>query len=160
MPHEPSPQAITPVPENPKTRKLTVRQKRFVRAMVLPDVNGNASEAARRAGYSEHTAGQIAHENMKKPEIAREVELLRLRYAERVEVSADWVMQAYRHEYERARAEGDHSRADALLDKIASAVGLEPKRGPGWPPNPKPGDNAQPVNARLLGLIAGTPPAR
>ena len=29
----------------------------------------NASEAARRAGYSEKTAGAIGHENLKKPEI-------------------------------------------------------------------------------------------
>ncbi len=29
----------------------------------------NASEAARRAGYSERTAGSIGHENLKKPEI-------------------------------------------------------------------------------------------
>jgi len=34
----------------------------------------NASEAARRAGYSEKTAGSIGHENLKKPEISAEIE--------------------------------------------------------------------------------------
>ena len=34
----------------------------------------NASEAARRAGYSERSAGAIGHENLKKPEIKAEIE--------------------------------------------------------------------------------------
>ena len=49
----------------------------------------NASEAARRAGYSERTAGAIGHENLKIPEIAAEIER---RIAERA-MSADEVLQ-------------------------------------------------------------------
>jgi len=33
----------------------------------------NASEAARRAGYSERSSGSIGHENLNKPEIAAEI---------------------------------------------------------------------------------------
>jgi len=47
-------------------KKLTERQSRFVDNYV--DC-GNASEAAREAGYSQKTAGEIGHENLKKPEI-------------------------------------------------------------------------------------------
>jgi phage terminase small subunit len=46
---------------------LTERQRGFVEAYL---VCLNASEAARRAKYSERTAGSIGHENLKKPEIA------------------------------------------------------------------------------------------
>jgi len=48
------------------SKKLTERQSRFIDNYVGC---GNASEAARKAGYSEKTAGEIGHENLKKPEI-------------------------------------------------------------------------------------------
>jgi hypothetical protein len=49
---------------------LTAKQRKFV-AHYLASLN--ASQAARQAGYSEKTAGQIGHENLKKPEIAAAV---------------------------------------------------------------------------------------
>lgn len=47
-------------------KKLTVKQKKFADEYII---SGNASEAARNAGYSEKTAGSIGDENLKKPEI-------------------------------------------------------------------------------------------
>ena len=47
-------------------KKLTVKQKKFADEYII---SGNASEAARNAGYSEKTAGGIGDENLKKPEI-------------------------------------------------------------------------------------------
>lgn len=58
----------------------------------------NASEAARRAGYSEKTARSIGHENLTKPDIAAEISL---RVAERT-MSADEVLIGI----------ADHARAD------------------------------------------------
>ena len=46
--------------------KLTEKQRRFVDYYIE---TGNASEAARRAGYSEKTAGWIGQENLQKPTI-------------------------------------------------------------------------------------------
>ena len=46
--------------------KLTEKQRRFVDYYIE---TGNASEAARRAGYSEKTAGWIGQENLRKPTI-------------------------------------------------------------------------------------------
>jgi phage terminase small subunit len=46
---------------------LTVKQRDFVEQYLICL---NASEAARRAKYSERTAGSMGHENLKKPEIA------------------------------------------------------------------------------------------
>lgn len=50
---------------------LTPRQQRFVEEYV---VCGCGAEAARRAGYSERTAYQIAYENLRKPEIEAAIE--------------------------------------------------------------------------------------
>ncbi|WP_103030014.1 terminase small subunit [Salinibacter altiplanensis] len=49
----------------------TTKQKRFVEEYCK---DFNASAAARRAGYSEKTAGQMGHENLKKPEINQAIE--------------------------------------------------------------------------------------
>ena len=45
---------------------LNEKQAAFVREYL---VDLNATQAAIRAGYSEHTAGAIGHENLQKPEI-------------------------------------------------------------------------------------------
>ena len=49
---------------------MTERQKRFVDFYIK---TCNASEAARLAGYSDKTAYSIGDENLKKPEISREI---------------------------------------------------------------------------------------
>lgn len=49
------------------TESLSTKQRAFIEHYLAC---WNASEAARRAGYSERTAGQIGFENLKKPEIA------------------------------------------------------------------------------------------
>ena len=46
--------------------KLTEKQRRFIDYYIE---TGNASDAARRAGYSEKTAGWIGQENLQKPTI-------------------------------------------------------------------------------------------
>jgi phage terminase small subunit len=46
-----------------KKRKLTEKQERFIDYYIE---TGNATEAARRAGYSEKTAKQIGNENLTK----------------------------------------------------------------------------------------------
>ena len=51
--------------------KLTAKQKRFVEEYCTDFC---AAAAARRVGYSEHTAGSIGHENLGKPHIAAAIE--------------------------------------------------------------------------------------
>ncbi|MFA6270687.1 MAG: terminase small subunit [Candidatus Paceibacterota bacterium] len=50
---------------------LTKKQMAFVEHYVE---SLNASDAARHAGYSYRTAGVIGHENLRKPEVAEEIE--------------------------------------------------------------------------------------
>jgi len=58
-------------PETPTTTKLSYKQKRFIDAYLI---SGNATQAARKAGYSERTSYSIGPENLKKPEIKSEID--------------------------------------------------------------------------------------
>lgn len=53
------------------TRKLTEKQERFIDYYIEL---GNATEAARRAGYSEKTAKETGYENLTKPHIKSEID--------------------------------------------------------------------------------------
>lgn len=61
-----------------KVRKLTLKQEKFVAAYVGP-ARGNATEAARMAGYkgNDVTLGTVGGENMKKPAIVERIEAAR-----------------------------------------------------------------------------------
>jgi phage terminase small subunit len=81
---KPAKPAKKPVKRAPK-RTETDRQRIFVDEYLAC---WNASEAARRAGYSRRSAGQIGHENLKKHEIQAAIEA---RLAEK-HLSADEVL--------------------------------------------------------------------
>lgn len=68
---------------------MTPKQQRFVEEYL---VDLNATEAAKRAGYSERTAYSIGQENLNKPEIAEAIEAAQQQRAERTEVTADRVL--------------------------------------------------------------------
>lgn len=86
--------------------KLTPRQQRFVDEFVLC---GNASEAARRAGYSEKTAGAIATENMQKPAIQEAVQAARAKNAADWDVTRQGVIGGILEAIEMARQMADPS---------------------------------------------------
>lgn len=54
------------------SERLTTKQQAFVEAYLV--CGFNATEAARRAGYSERTAYSIGWENLRKPEIAAAIQ--------------------------------------------------------------------------------------
>ena len=68
---------------------LTEKQARFV-AEYLVDLN--ATEAAKRAGYSEKTAYSIGFENLRKPEIQEAIQFAMDARAKRTEISQDRVL--------------------------------------------------------------------
>ena len=70
--------------------KLTEKQRRFVDYYIE---TGNASEAARRAGYSEKTAGWIGQENLQKPTIKAAVDARLKELEDKRIATADEVMQ-------------------------------------------------------------------
>ena len=72
--------------------KLSPKQARFVEDYLL---DLNASAAARRAGYSERTAGQTGFELLKKPEIQAAIQEAQQQRSERTEITADKVLREY-----------------------------------------------------------------
>ncbi len=81
---------------------LTPRQQRFVDAYALC---GNSAEAARRAGYSVKTAGQIGQENLKKPAIAAALAARQALYADELQVTKEDVVSGLLRAIGLARAQ-------------------------------------------------------
>lgn len=69
--------------------KLTDKQRRFVEEYL---VDLNATEAAKRAGYSKKTAYSVGHENLKKPEIAAALTEAKQKRSENTEITAERVL--------------------------------------------------------------------
>lgn len=69
---------------------MTKKQRLFV-AEYLIDLN--ATQAAIRAGYSVDTAGEIGHENLKKPEIQKAIAKAMAERSKRTGVNQDRVVQ-------------------------------------------------------------------
>ncbi len=69
---------------------FTDRQEMFCREYII---DFNASRAAKAAGYSDRSAGQIGHDNLKKPEIQKYLKQLMQERSGRVGVTADMVVQ-------------------------------------------------------------------
>ncbi len=75
--------------------KLTEKQAAFVREYL---VSLNATDAARRAGYSKKTASEVGYENLRKPQIREAIENALAERAQRTELTADEVIAGLRRE--------------------------------------------------------------
>lgn len=71
---------------------LTVKQKAFADEYIK---SGNATKAAKKAGYSEKTAEVIGYENLRKPEIAAYIAERMAKIDEERIASADEVLRFY-----------------------------------------------------------------
>lgn len=69
--------------------KLSAKQSRFIEEYLI---DLNATQAAIRAGYSEKTAGSQAHDLLKKPEIAQEVQDAKRRRSEATGITQERVL--------------------------------------------------------------------
>lgn len=105
--------------------KLTIKQDRFVREYVK---DGNATRAAKQAGYSKRSARVIGPENLSKPAVAQEVQIHRQRLAERLDVSREKLVNDAAHDAEQASVKGDYSAANANRTFIAKAQGYHIER--------------------------------
>lgn len=72
--------------------KLTPKQKAFADAYIE---TGNQTEAARRAGYSEKCAKQVASENMTKPDVSAYIQSRMAELESQRVASADEVMRFF-----------------------------------------------------------------
>ena len=73
-----------------ETQKLTEKQKNFCREYL---VDLNATQASVRSGYSKKTAGAIGRENLQKPAIQKQLQILMDKRAEKTEITAEQVLQ-------------------------------------------------------------------
>lgn len=69
--------------------QLTAKQERFVQEYLI---DLNATQAAIRAGYSEHTARSIGQENLTKPDIQQAIAAAQQIRAQRTEITQDRVL--------------------------------------------------------------------
>ena len=98
---------------------LTDRQERFVVEFLA---TANGAEAARRAGYSEHTAKEIASENLTKPNVKAAIDQKRNELMSDTEDKVQWLVERLTAEA-TADANNDSTRVRALeiLGKIHGA---------------------------------------
>ncbi len=80
------------------THKLNAKRERFCQEYII-DCNG--TQAAIRAGYSEHTAGAIASENLTIPLIQQRLAELQEQIAKTVGLTAEYVIAGFMEVYER-----------------------------------------------------------
>ncbi len=71
-------------------KELTAKQELFVKEYL---VDGNATQSAIRAGYSEKTAYSIGNENLRKPEIQKAIDEEKLKRNQRLHINQDYVLQ-------------------------------------------------------------------
>lgn len=104
---------------------LTTRQRRFVEEYA---VDGSATQAAIRAGYSPDSARSIGHENLTKPDIRRAIDAREAERAAVVGATADYVVAALVANHERASAAGRFADSIRALELLGRRLGLWAER--------------------------------
>ena len=99
---------------------LTARQLRWIDEFL---VDGNATAAAVRAGYSERSARSIAHENMTKPDVQAVLARRQGEVAERLKVTREGVIQGLLDAVHMARSQANPAGMVAGLREIAKLLG-------------------------------------
>ena len=114
------------IEENTKgsEQKLTKRQELFVTQYLAN--GGNGAAAARDAGYSEHTARQIATENLAKPYMASAIDAKRNEIMRDTESKVDWLIERLTAEAtDIDNGESTRVRALEILGKVYGAYAPE-----------------------------------
>lgn len=102
-----------------KTRDgLTPKQKRFAKEYVK---TGNGAKAAKKAGYSEHSAREIASENLTKPNIREFIESLGADVEAVKQLTIEHIAGMLMREAQSAETDGARVRAQELLGKWKGA---------------------------------------
>ena len=105
-------------------QKLTKRQELFVTQYLAN--GGNGAAAARDAGYSEHTARQIATENLAKPYMAAAIDAKRSELMKETESKVDWLIERLTAEAtDIDNGESTRVRALEILGKVYGAYAPE-----------------------------------
>lgn len=101
---------------------LTLKQRAFAREYLAN--NGNATRAAISAGYSVHTAREIAAENLTKPAIRFEIARLQAVSAKEVDISPARVLRRLDAISQAAEADGQYAAAKGCEELIGKHIGM------------------------------------
>jgi phage terminase small subunit len=99
---------------------LTPKQEMFVSEYLI---DLNATQAAKRAGYSEKTAEQYGHQLLKKTLVADAIAEAQANRSERTEITQDYVLESIFTTMERCK------QAEAVKDKQGQPVLVETPTG-------------------------------
>lgn len=102
-------------------RPLTPKQQAFIREYLL---DLNATQAARRAGYSAHTADRIGPELLGKTCVARAIAQAQAARADKLEITAAWVLEKLKANYETAVTAGELGVVNKSLELIGKHLGM------------------------------------
>ena len=100
--------------------KLTPKQALFVSEYLK---TGNATQAAKRAGYSEKTAFRIGAENLQKPAVLAAIKAKDEKRQKRLELEEDFEMKTALELLKEAREQGDVKSANAVLQTLCKIRG-------------------------------------
>ena len=100
---------------------MTPKQERFAQEYM---VDMNATAAAKRAGYSEHTAMEQGYQLLRKPSVHAAVQAAQAELRERTKVSAKSVSQQLQEAYDMAERNGQASAMVQAAMGIAKLHGL------------------------------------
>ena len=95
--------------------EFTVKQGRFVQEYLI---DGNATQAAIRAGYSEETAAMIGYENLRKPYILEAIKEAEKDRLARTLITQDWVLRMLQENAVQAKAASEIAAANGALKLI------------------------------------------
>lgn len=99
---------------------MTPKQARFVQEYLI---DGNATQAAIRAGYSEKTAHAIGHENLSKPEIAAAVKVAQGKLLEKLEITAEGLLRDVIDVRNAAKRDGVYASALKANEMLGRSLG-------------------------------------
>ena len=103
-----------------EAKKLTLKQERFIEEYLI---DGNATQAAIRAGYSPKTAYAIASENLRKPEITSRLEERKRDILEQADITPEWAVEQLRINAERAREAGQYAPSNRAIELLGQVLG-------------------------------------
>jgi hypothetical protein len=116
-------------------KPLTPKQQRFVAEYLI---DSDATKAAKRAGYSPYTAGQIGYKLVQKSSIRAALAAAGTAVLARVTVDAEWVAEGLVSTYFRATAAQQFAAANKALELLGKMQALFVERkehsGPGGGP--------------------------
>lgn len=105
------------------TKKLTTKEQLFVMEYLACS---SGAEAARRAGYSENAAKEIAYENLTKPHIKDAIEQKRTEQLGDIESRTDWLVNRLTAEAtDETNGESTRVRALEVLGKVFGSYAPE-----------------------------------